>query len=155
MHSLGFVLKAVVDCRCCCSGPLVSLSNTAIFTESGSVCPLSRSNRCSSNSHVEDDSSKLFLSNVGFNNLVKCPMDLVPNGMEKRMHSCRCISKPIVWYCLHTVAAAPVVVLMRMYLKSALRRTCRSPSSIVDAAARNCSSVSSAVPRSAACSSSV
>ena len=58
-------------------------------------------------------------------------------------------------YCLHTVAAAPVVVLMRMYLKSVLRRTCRSPSSSVDAATRNCSSVSSAVPRSAACSSSV
>ena len=102
---------------------------------------------------MENDSSKLFLSNVGFNNLVKCPMDLVPNGMEKRMHNCRYISKPIVcWYCLQTVAAAPVVVLMRMYLKFVLRRTCRSPSSIVDAAARSCSSVSSAVACSAACS---
>ena len=59
------------------------------------------------------------------------------------------------WYCLQTVAAAPDVVLMRMYLKSVLRRTCRSPSSIVDAAARNCSSVSSAVACSAACSKSV
>ena len=83
-------------------------------------------------------------------------MDLVPNGMEKRMHKGRYISKPIVcWYCLQTVAAAPVVVLMRMYLKSVLRRTCRSPSSIVDAAARNCISVSSAVACSAACSKSV
>ena len=105
---------------------------------------------------MENDSSKLLLSKVGFNNLVKCPMDLVPNGMEKRMHSCLYISKPIVcWYCLHTVAAAPVVVLMRMYLRFVLRRTCRSPSSIVVAAARSCTSVSSAVPRSAACSSSV
>ena len=57
--------------KCCCRGPVVLLRSTAIFTESGSCCPLSRSNLESSNSHVANDSSKLFVSNVGFSSLVK------------------------------------------------------------------------------------
>ena len=106
--------------------------------------------------HVENDSSKLLLSNFGLSSRVRCPIDLVPSGIENRMQSCLYISKPIVcWYCRQTVAAAPVVVLMRMYLKSVLRRTCRSPSSIVVAAPRSCASVSSALAASAACSSGV
>ena len=145
------------SCRCCCSGPVVSLGRTAIFTASGSCCPLSLSNLCNSNSHVAKDCSNLLLSNLGLSSLVRCPMDLVPSGsgIAKRMHSCLYISKPIVCCCLHTVAAAPVVVLMRMYLRLVLRRTCHSPSSIVVAVPRSCASVSSALAVSAACSSAV
>ena len=84
------------NCKCCCSGPDVSFRSTAIFTASGSCCPLSLSNLCSSNTHVENDSSKLLLSNLGLSSLVNCPIDLVPRGIENRMHSCLYISNPIV-----------------------------------------------------------
>ena len=64
------------SCRCCCRGPVVSLGSTAIFTESGSCCPSSRSNLESSNSHVANDSSKMFVSNVGFSSLVSSQLTL-------------------------------------------------------------------------------
>ena len=61
---------------------------TAIFTDSGRACPLSRSYLLSSNSHCENVSSKLFMSKVGFSSLVRYPIDLVPTGIENRMHNC-------------------------------------------------------------------
>ena len=43
----------------------------------------------------------------------------VPKGMENLLQSCLKISNPIsCWCCLHTVAAGPVVMLIRMYLRS-------------------------------------
>ena len=62
---------------------------TAIFTDSGRACPLSRSNLLSSNSHCENVSSKLFMSNVGSSSFVRYPIDVVPTGIENLLHSCR------------------------------------------------------------------
>ena len=71
------------------SGPFVSFRRTAIFTDSGSACPLSRSNLLSSNSHCENVSSKLFTSNVGLSSFVRYPIGLVPTGIENLLHNCR------------------------------------------------------------------
>ena len=62
---------------------------TAIFADSGSACPLSGSNLLSSNSHCENVFSKLFMSNVGLSSFVRHPIDLVPSGIENRLHSFR------------------------------------------------------------------
>ena len=58
-------------CRCCCKGPVVSFMRTAILTWSGSCVLLSRSYRSTSNSHVENDSSKLLWLKVGLSNFVR------------------------------------------------------------------------------------
>ena len=42
----------------------------------------------SSNSQLENDSSKLLLSNVGLSSFVRYPMLLVPSGMANLLLSC-------------------------------------------------------------------
>ena len=74
--------------RCCCSGPDVSFIRTAILIWSGSVVLLSLSYLERSNSQLENDSSKLLLSNVGLSSFVRYPMLLVPNGMANLLLSC-------------------------------------------------------------------
>ena len=54
---------------------------TAIFTDSGSACPLSRSNLLSSNSPCENVSSTLFMLNVGLSSFVRYLIDVVPTGI--------------------------------------------------------------------------
>ena len=68
---------------------------TAILTWSGSWVLLSLSCLLSSNSHLENDSSKLLLSNAGFKSFVRYPMLLVPTGSANLMLSCRSTSSPI------------------------------------------------------------
>ena len=74
----------------------------------------------------------------------------VPKGMENLLQSCLKISNPIsCWCCLHTVAAGPVVMLIRMYLRSLASCIHLSPSVVVFAATVRSMSVSLAVADSA------
>ena len=71
LMSLYVGVAAALSCRCCCSGPLVSLSKIAILTWSGSCVLLSRAYLLTSNSQLENDSSKLSGLSVGFSNFVR------------------------------------------------------------------------------------
>ena len=74
----------------------------------------------------------------------------VPKGMENLLQSCLKISNPIsCWCCLHTVAAGPVVMLIRMYLRSLASCIHLSPSVVVFAATVRSMSVSLVVADSA------
>ena len=100
------------------------------------------------------ESLKLLGSNVGFRSRMGSPTPRVPVGIMNRACSCRQISKPVAacWYCLQTIAAQPVVMLMRMHLRSADTCTFSLPCSVVDATPL--SPTSSMVLDAAVCSSS-
>ena len=104
------LMEPARSCKCCCSGPVASLKRTTIFTCSDSFALLSLSYFESSNSHSMKDSSKLFVLNVGLRSFF-----LFSTGMEDREGNCLYISKLLAClHCLHIVAAAPVVMLIRM-----------------------------------------
>ena len=77
-------------------------------------------------------------------------MLLVPTGRAYLLCICLRISSPIsCWNCLHSVAAEPVVTMMRMYLRLLSSCTQWSASSNVEAAVRRCCSVTGCVACSA------
>ena len=112
------VMFPACSCRCCCSGPFVSLSSAAILTASGSSVLLSCSYLDSWNSQVAKLSSNFCSSHCGFSSHVRYPMLLVPGGMEYLECISRHVSKPLPCvFCLQIADAGALHVLTKMLCK--------------------------------------
>ena len=109
--TMGLIFPAC-SCTCCCSGPFVSLSSTAILTASGSSVLLSCSYLESWSSHVAKLPSNFCSSSCS---RARHPTLLVPRGTQYLAWISRHVSKPSpCMFCLHSVDAGPSHVLTKM-----------------------------------------